>query len=332
MDNNKKKMIFIIIIVAIVAIVLLEVIIGVIRKNSINHPDEPITDETINDIETKNCVVNTIEDFSNFETIRNCIYTYYQSYVYTNSANVNPDEDGNSTQYYKDRLYGLLAKEYIEKNSITKDSIVCNKTITNFDVDILELYQVSKYNESVEDYGMTTLYIVEGVFRNTADKSFEKFNMALLVDNINMTYEIYPSDYVDIAKYTTLKEGDKIEFTIPTSVEKNEYNKFSIYSTSLDDYARYNFRVIRNLLLYNTDIAFEHLTEDGKASYASVGDLTNFVNENRSSLATMNYSSNAMNVKDGVLSLDCYDSNYKYKVSMTFNGYSTFKYSIEKVK
>lgn len=333
MDSNKKRLVILIVIVAIIAILLLELLVNAIRRNSFKEPNEPTTEEAINDMEERNCIVNTVEDFSNFETIRNCIYTYYQSYVYTNSENIDTDIAGDTgPDYYQNRLYGLLSKEYIDKNNITKDSIVCDKVMTGFDVDILSIYQVGHYEESYEDFGMSTLYIVGGLFRNLTDKSTENFSMALVVDNINMTYEIFPSDYVDISKYTSLKEGDRIEFDIPNSVEANEYNKFSIYSTSLEDYARYNFKVIKNMLMYNPDIAFEYLSDEGKTNFGSADNLSTFINDNRSTIAPMNYSSNVMDVADGILTLNCYDSNYRYKVAITFNGYSTFKYSIEKIK
>jgi len=156
--------------------------------------------------------------------------------------------------------------------------------------------------------------------------------MALAVDNVNRNYILWPSDYEEITKYTKFKVDDIVDFEIPKEIEGNEYNKFSTNYTAIDDLARMEYNTVVDLLLYDTDKAFELLSENGKGIYASVSELAAFRDENRSNLYLANYAQNIFSLNNGVLKLDCYDSDNKYKISIEFDGFSSFTYSIEKIK
>ena len=149
---------------------------------------------------------------------------------------------------------------------------------------------------------------------------------------------------IDIRSNSKYKEGH-----IPNSINipghlllmnPNSYLKkdktYYIYCqtgyTSMDDLGRLEFNTIVDLMLYDTEEAYSLLSQDGKSEYASLSQLKDFVIENKSELAIMNYSSSTMELKDSNLILKCYDSNYKYKITINFDEFSTFSFSIEKIK
>lgn len=331
MDNKKKY--FIIASVVVLIILIAIIIVNNNRKKGATHSDE-LKDEMIDYVVENNKVLRKISDFSNLGSIKTCVQIYYQSLILTNQENNEYAlmSEGDS-EYYKNKLYNILSDDYIEKNKITKDSLHYDKLVKDFYVEILSLYKVSEFEgDEYSSFGNVDLYIVNGIMRNEGDKSSEAFSMALATDNVNRTFKVWPSDYVEISKYTDLKAGDKVDFEIPKEIEANDYNKFSTNFTSNDDLARMEFNTVVDLIAYDTEKAYELLSETGKAAFGSLSELEQFRDENKSKLLTMSYDTNTLKVEDGVLTLDCYDSSYTFKISIVFDEFSSFTYSIEKIK
>ncbi len=330
MNKNNKKYI----IVAAVILIIIVIIIIVIKNKNKNYVSyDELKDEGLEYVINNNNIITKITDFSNIGTIKTCLQIYYQSFIMTNPENIKYATiiDGDS-EYYQNKLYNILSEDYKQKNSINKADLKYDKVITDFNVEILSMYKVSKYEEDYNDFGNVDAYIVKGIFRNLDDKSSKKFTILIALDNINRNFEIWPSDFTNISEYENLKPGDSASFEIPNSIPENEYNKFSTGYTSMDDLGRLEFNTIVDLMLYDTEEAYSLLSQDGKSEYASLSQLKDFVIENKSELAIMNYSSSTMELKDSNLILKCYDSNYKYKITINFDEFSTFSFSIEKIK
>lgn len=330
MNMNKKKYI----IVAAIILIIIVIIIIVIKnrnKNYVSHDE--LKDEGLEYVINNNNIITKITDFSNIGTIKTCLQIYYQSFIMTNPENIKYATiiDGDS-EYYQTKLYNILSEDYKQKNSINKSDLKYDEVVTDFNVEILSMYKVSKYEEDYNTFGNVDAYIVKGIFRNLDDKSSDKFTMLLALDNVNRNFEIWPSDFVNISEYENLKPGDSASFEIPNAIPENEYNKFSTGYTSMDDLGRLEFNTVVDLMLYDTEEAYSLLSQDGKSKYASLSQLKEFVTENKSELSIMNYSSNTMELKDSNLILKCYDSNYKYKITINFDEFSTFNFSIEKIK
>ncbi len=329
----KKKYLKYIVLLVILLIIL---IIVIINHNKYAMPKElydsdiEITKELMQKDSRIVQKISTVE----FDQVRTCLNSYFQDFVGTNSSNITSDEMNIYTsEQYLDRVYGKLSQDYIVKNSVTKEKMICNENIPSYNVDILSIYSVNDNTDlEGENFSSVELYIVKGIFRNMDTKVGSDFTMLIALDNATRAFEIWPSDYVEISKVESLNVGDTIDFSIPKSIEATEYNKFSTFSVSVDDICRYQFNTIIDLILYDTEKAYSLLSDNGKNAYPSITDLENFRDENRNSLAISRYSSNVQKLENGVLTIDCYSSSYEYKISIIFDEFSSFKYSIEKIE
>lgn len=325
-------------IIPIIAILIIIVIIVIVYNKKYSMPKEFYDSdiETSKEVTKENSRVvqkiNTLE----FDEVRTCLSSYFRDYIGTNSANITSDDMMEYTaEQYKDRAFGKLSQDYISKNSVLKENLVCDENITSYNVDILSIYSVTDNTDLVdENFSSVELYIVKGIFRNMDTKVGTDFTMLIALDTATKAFEIWPSDYVEMEKFEELTAGDTIDvdFEVPTTIEATEYNKFSNFSVSVDDICRYQFNTIIDLIMYDPEKAYSLLSEKGKSAYSSVSELESFREENRSSLAIARYSSNVQKLENGILTIDCYSSNYDYKISIIFDEFSSFTYSIEKIE
>ena len=331
---NKKYLKYIIPIIIIIAIIIIIVIVYNINKYSMPEEFYDSDIEISKDLAKKNSRIIQKINSLEFDQVRTCLNSYFQDFVGTNPSNIISDEmKVYTSEQYLDRIWGKLSQDYITKNSASKENLVCNENITSYNIDILTIYSVNDNTDLVEEnFSSVKLYIVKGIFRNMDTKVGTDFTMLLALDNATKAFEIWPADYVDVEKFNSLNIGDTIDFDIPDIIEATEYNKFSNFSVSVDDICRYQFNTIIDLILYDTEKAYNLLSENGKNMYPSVADLESFRDINRSSLAIARYSSNIQKLENGVLTIDCYSSNYDYKISIIFDEFSSFTYSIEKIE
>lgn len=330
---NKKYLKYIILFIAVIVVVIITVII---HHNKYSMPKEFYD----SDIEISKDLakqqsriiqkVNTVE----FDQVRTCINSYFQDFIGTNPSNITSEEMSMYTsEEYQDRVFGKLSQDYIEKKSVSKEKFVFNENVNSYNIDILTIYSVNDNDDlEGENFSSIKLYIVKGIFRNMDTKIGTDFTMLIALDNATRAFEVWPSGFDEMSKFEALKVGDTIDFNIPKKIEATEYNKFSNFSVSVDDICRYQFNTIIDLILYDTDRAYNLLSEKGKNNYPSISDLENFRDANKTSLAITKYSSNVQKVENGVLTIDCYSSSYEYKISIIFDEFSSFTYSIEKIE
>lgn len=331
----KKKYLKYIILFSIFILILI-IIISIINHNKYSMPKEfydsdiEISKDLAKEQSKIIQKINTIE----FDQVRTCLNSYFQDFVGTNPSNIISDEMKIYTaDQYKERIFAKLSQDYITKNSYSKEKLVCNEKITSYNVDILSIYSVNDNTDLVEEnFSSVKLYIVKGIFRNMDTKTGKDFTMLIALDNSTKAFEIWPSDYVEMSKFESLKVGDTIDFSIPKTIEATDYNKFSNFSVSVDDICRYQFNTIIDLILYDTSKAYSLLSEKGRSTYPTISDLEKFRDDNKNSLAITRYSSNVQKLENGVLTIDCYNSSYNYKISIIFDEFSSFTYSIEKIE
>lgn len=330
----EKKYLKYIILLGILLIII--IIVAIINHNKYSMPKEFYD----SDIEISKGLVkeqsriiqkiNTVE----FDQVRTCLNSYFQDFVGTNPSNITSDEMSIYTsEEYKNRVFGKLSQDYITKNSVSKEKFIFSENVSSYNVDILTIYSVNDNNDlEGENFSSVKLYIVKGIFRNMDTKVGSDFTMLIALDNATKAFEIWPSDFVEMSKFESLKVGETIDFSIPKTIEATDYNKFSNFSVSVDDICRYQFNTIIDLILYDTDRAYTLLSEKGKNNFPSISDLENFRDANKTSLAITKYSSNVQKLENGVLTIDCYSSSYEYKISIIFDEFSSFTYSIEKIE
>lgn len=172
-DNITKIMLSFSIITVIAIITILVILLNMQHKtqnNTLEKPQEPITEVTI------------VKNRNDFFTVANCIAKYLPYLTQKDSEN----------------LYNFLDNDYKIKNNITKENVL-NKIQTLDDFYKFKARQM--YETKISDD--ITQYFVYGTLtvETTEDDEEEtKFYISVKLDKQNNTFSVIPNQYIDNMK------------------------------------------------------------------------------------------------------------------------------------
>lgn len=322
--HKNKKIIFSLLMICLIIVIF---IIFVNKDDNTNDSnDTELRESDIELINSQNNKLQKIDSYVTLNLIKNCVQKFYLNYIGISD----PDNTNDLIEYYKEISYSMLSPNYIDSVGITQGELNSNiEYISRFNIELYDIYSLSKYNENPSDYDSITSYFVKGVIRDLDSYSGIEFNMILNLDNINNTFEVYLDNYLANVDFNNLKEGEEINFEIPNSVENRNYNKFNIISTNIEDIADYRFNNVKTLLLYDIDRAYKCLNEQLKSEkFRTIDDFRNFIDTNKNNMYFMTYSNYEIRYEDDIMVLDCYDKNDMFCISIYCNNYSELNYSI----
>lgn len=330
-------------IIIIIVLILIIIITSVIMygNSKKDKPDEvsPFIEEYIN--ATKGKLVK-VDNLTDLYMIKNCIQKFYENLcainyvelytsdnigVTSNTAIQLVEEENRNKSYFSNVAYQCLAKEYIDKNKITLENIntLNTKNFENINIEIYSLYYVSQF-ENVYSY------FVNGIVRDSVNNEGIEFNYIVNIDINTSSFEIYLDNYMENSDFSKLEEGNEISFNIPEKVEDREYNTFNKTSVKYSQAVQDTFYSIRRIMLYDTQKAYNILTDNMKNKYPTYDGFKAFVDSNNSDIFKLIYGSYQLKSSENGAIFVMYNSDNTIRITAYYDGFSNYKFDIEKLK
>lgn len=327
------------VVAAILLIVIISSIVKLAHKDKVDNVAEPVQDY-INQTKGKLVKVDNITDLY---LAKRCLLKFFENYfaitaidkytseeaisISANTAIQAADAENRNSQYFKDVAFSMLAKDYVTKKNVSKDNMLeQGKGYENATVEIYNLYMLTEFED-------VYVYFANGIIRNSDTNEGFEFNYIIAADEDKLTFEIYPDGYLDDVKdFSQLTEGSEIAFNIPTSVEDKEYNTHSVISVKYDQVARDTLSSIRTLMLYDTQKAYELLSTAMKDKYPTYESFKSYVDSKNKEIFSLTYGSYQLKSGENGMKFVVYNGDSSIKVTIDFDGFSSFKYSFEEME
>ena len=236
--EQKNILTFVGILLAIIA--LLAIILGILNKNKKeeNQPSVPEQPEEI----SKEIV--RLEDESYFFGVQQAINEYYELIM--------EDET--------EMIYQMLDKSYILEQGITSSNVLTkiNNKYEFPDYYVSEIY----YNkDSVITYFFVQGYVLD--WKNDNPSISKNINFLLILSNNH--YVIRPISTHSILEYAKNYDIEKIEIDNSTRFSRSNISEEKKIVTYLSEFI--------NLLRYDSEVAYEKLSDDTKKNYSNYQDF-----------------------------------------------------------
>lgn len=332
-----KSMITRIIVGIIISILLIVMVVLLVNILTGDKPDEtsPYIEQQRNETKGKLVKVNNITDLYIAKT---CIQKYLENYsaisavgsisgeenINTNNTAIQiADPSERNKEHFTNSTISMLGNDYINKKGITKDNINREDFIlNNLSIEIYNLYYLTNYEN-------TAAYFANGIARDVDNNKNIEFNYIVVVDNVQHTFELYLDDYIEENNFLNLVEGSEVEFNLPESVENREFNTYSIISVKYEAVAQDMFHIIRRILLYDTEKAYSLLNDEMKDRFPTFESFESFLKEYNSKIFGLTYGGYKLKTHgDGESAFAIYNSDNTICITIYFDGFSSFKYSI----
>ena len=314
MDKIKKIILITIIMIIFVAIAI------VIVNNKFNSKEEKSTDNGYK--EPEDLYVRELEqdwehvDNKNEYYAIKKIISKYISYIRQANGFIGEInyEDAEIKENGIKSIYNILGKEYIEQFKIDEDKLKEKViSIEEDSVELLNMY-VSEKNNTID------IYIIEALLDD------KDFNLMIKTDSSNMTFAIYPQEYIEINKYTIYTQNKDINIS-DSEIVKNSDNTFK-YTNISDQYMAIQYiNDYKNKMLKNPKKAYEYLDQEYKEKrFGTVEEFENFINKNKDELSSLQAESFIKNKYNGYTEYVCKD---QYKNIYIFKDKSIMDYTVE---
>jgi len=242
--------------------------------------------------------IEKVTDRDNYYMVENCVNKFY-SYYEAIFENKNPEEEDVK------KTYNLLDKQYISFKNITQENLATillpiNESVVN----IYDMY-VSNQNEYM------SVYIVNGILRETISKELTNFTIMIKIDKQNGTFSVLLQDYIK-ERYKDLNIGSNLTTELVNNIEENRNNTYVFEEITdkiymLDLFARYKEEV-----LYNTDLAYENLDQEYKvAKFGTLKKFKEYAEDNKNRHSTMELEQFKVSEEEG----------YKQYIGIDKDGY-----------
>ena len=320
MNNSKKFIIaFIVVIIAVISIIV------VINKFSFKDDGNDVEERDFvkEKIEATKGKIQPVDSISDFELARICLQKFYIYYAALYDDNIGEESLNESDlEYYKSEIASVLTDNYKEKYGIDSSNI--DQKLKRCDCEIVEIYNVYY----ATNYGDTKVYFIRGLLRNSGTFETEKFENTLYVDNTKQSFEVSLENDLEIS-FDEIKPDVEVSYVIPESIWSGNLGKFSYPSISYEEFSKRAFDNIRNLLLFNVDVAYDMLSDSSKERFSSPSALKEYVDNNKRDIFLMTFGNYETNMVDKVFVVTAYDSHLKYSVTMNFETFSNLTFDIK---
>ena len=323
MINFKKW----IIILVIILIIIIGILIGTIYQNRgkiVYGIDEEYV-EIEYELET---AIRKVSNRNNYYIVKTCVnkfYTYYAAIYDIESENYIIDEETkisieNTQKQYAEVIYNMLDTRYIEFNQITKENILTKlESFNNSVVNITNMY-VSEKTANM------SVYIVEGKIREVVTGEISDFQIMLQIDSLNRSFSIFLQDYINEKYKSGFTEGSELDISVPDNIEKNEDNTYDYNSITDETYVSDLFNKYKEEVLYNTELAYEHLDEEyKKCRFETLENFKEYAKNNIRKNVIMQLDKYQITKYDDYTQYVCVDQNGNYYI---FRETSVMNYSL----
>lgn len=314
------------ILIGLVIVIIVIVIANIVLTNIGKDKEDDTLPEIQEYMTNTTGKIQKIDNIIDLAQIQSCIQKYYLNYfaMYGENTATDLSEGEYKVEDYKNSTYKFLSPKYISKAGITLENINSNlEEIRDPDIEIYNIYFATKYEG-------TSAYFVNGIVRDSSTYKAKDFNMIVVIDDNNQTYEIYMGDYLENSDFSALEEGQEVNFDLPTSIENRGNNTYGAVKYTYDDLSQDKFDNIRGLLLRDVEKAYELLTDDAKANtFKSVDELKQFINNNRKDIFLLTYGGYVLKNNDGNIIVKMYDDGNEVSINVHFNGFTNYRFEIE---
>lgn len=261
---------------------------------------KPEAEKPAEDINLGETIIK-VSDRNNYYMIKNCVNKFY-SYYASIFENKNPEEEDIK------RTYNLLDEQYIGFYNITEENLATILPAINESV-------VNIYNMYVSNQGEGIFaYIVKGNLREEKSKKISDFEIMVKIDIKNQTFSVLLQDYLKI-QYPNINLGDNLRIEKLNNIKINRNNLYVLEEISDQTHVINLFDNYKEEILYNTQLAYEHL--DIKYKSAKFGNLMNFTQysvKNKEYIINSMVEQYQMESKNGYVQYVCIDSNGRYYI------------------
>lgn len=233
-----------------------------------------------------------------------------------------------------DHFMNIFSSKYISENNITKDNIMSKTEIPKLSREgsyyIYDIISVLESRQSINFY----TYIVEFKYRTNADINLKTNKVLIVVDSQNVTYEVYPENYLKKNNYYNLKEGDILEASYE-KIEKNQGNSYIPVQKSDMEMANKYFNSFKQRLIYDSDLAYETLNNEYIVNrFGTKEKFKKYLEENKYLIAIMQLDLYIVKRYDNYTDYICkdkYDNYYIFRQKDGIMRYTAFldSYTVE---
>lgn len=242
-----------------------------------------------------NYTLEVTEDY--FDVKINSVYFAIKDIADDFFENINKDTE---------KLYAVLGKDYINKNGITKQNLT-----QTFSTYANSTFYIEKILQKIEENNICK-FILYGTINGNTD-----YNMAIVTDETNMNYCIYPYEY--------LKTNDINNLKINT-IASNEYNKLEYKDINNEKLSQYH---LSNYIYYaqnNVEKLYEKLdSEYSKKRFGSLEKFKEYINSNINMIKNSSLTSYKVTRDGDYLQYNCIDN---YGNIYTFKEIATMQYTL----
>lgn len=205
-----------------------------------------------------------------------------------------------------EKLYNILAKEYINKNGIKKQNL---KTI--FSKYTNSNYNIEKIKEKIVENNIC-IFIVYGTTNGN-----ETYNMAIVTDENNLNYCIYPYEY--------LKSNGINSFNV-SSIVANDYNKIVYNDITKEKVAQYHFENYKYYAQNDPEKLYNKLdSEYSKKRFGSLENFKEYIKENKYRIQTSTIQSYKFTRNGDYAEYSCIDN---YSNRYIFKELASMQYTV----
>ena len=267
----KRFYIFIILIIIIIVVVST---VAFFDKN-----DDIVKSDEYADTEETKISLQKINNIEEYYILKSCNLKYYYSITSYNSSTLQDDKD-----YYLQNVYNLIDKEYLEsKNILINDILPLMTYKDDFDLNIENILVARNKDNNMY------IYFVKGNLRNLKSNEHNYFSMIVKQDDINKTFNLLPTEYIDDKSVFELKEDEKVEIQFPDKIENQVNNIFGAYNARFQDYLEDILNQIKEDFNYNQERAYELLDLNCKMTkYRNIHDFKEFIKSNKNEIFLLN--------------------------------------------
>lgn len=306
--KDLKKLIFAILFIIFIIIIVMTLIIFLEKQknNDGNNVFNIEEGEEIKQEEDANGFIDA-NDFNICYSVINSLNKCVENIKY--NENVNIDDENDDGEPNLEVIYDLLDKNYINNNKIDLNNIKSYIYEMDENTTLIPIQMKVRYEEKINIYILKT-YLV--------GNSLQEKYFIIRVDTVNQTFSIeFINEKVSDIEKIKIEESDK-------SIEKNDYNSFSIEMISDGIMMQKYVEHYRNLAINCPEVAYkDYLDEEYKEKrFGTLENYKKYINDNIDEIETVRATKYLVeendNNKINYVCLDQYQNTYVFDISTAF--------------
>lgn len=313
MEKIRKVLICMVCLIILLAIII--ILITMINKDEENSDN---TAPTTAIAENDNIDISFVQDESEYYTIERVVkqYSTYLNYL---NINVNQMAISITDEASKEKI----SKEYLEKGESILKNILVSKYLEN-----------SNWKNNLLKYSNKKLSINEmkkGSFNNmniyliNANFDQEETTIVIINDNINNTFSILPSEYLDtkIDQENLLSVLQELNINVIEKNDNNEVKKLELTDEQICIQYYYDYM---SMLKNDIDKLYSKMDENYREKrFGSLEDFKQYVDDNKDSLNNSILSKYQVKNRGEYTEYMCVDQDGKYYI---FNATAAMQYTL----